>query len=130
MSNLLSRPAKIAALEVVKMRLTIFRERLPTVVIIRLPQTWTPARITEVVGNEIQGASSSRAAVREIRPLFKRGPRLATTTQWVVVNLVTFNALVARRRIGAGLVNSHCSDYVDQPWCFKCQKYGYIAKNC
>lgn len=110
---------------------SIMKARLPRIKIEGIPQAWDAAKVKEVMMGMMHGYKVTQTVTPEILPLFKTGRRNAMTTQWILaVDTQTRKTLVDMRTIRHSILQFLVTDYLDQPRCYKCQRFGHLARGC
>lgn len=109
------------------------RKRFPKVLIYDVPQDLTDQQLTEKVylQNVDQQSQTLGEFSESFKPLFKTGPRSVEVSNWVVeVHPRIRNQMLRDQRVFISWSSCKVIDHHIVSRCYKCQRYGHMAKDC
>ncbi|XP_046666808.1 uncharacterized protein LOC124358551 [Homalodisca vitripennis] len=109
------------------------KKRRPKVLVYDVPKELDGKTLTEVVyaQNNERKECTLENFQKSFRPLFKTGPKNKPTNNWVCeVSAETRNSLIRAGRVFINWASCKVIDHHIVTRCYKCQRYGHMAKDC
>lgn len=108
------------------------KRRQPKLIIYNVPKDYPENEvITDLINQNLEVELDIEESKGNIKPCFKTGPKDQETYNLVIeLPGKIHRILKAQGRIYLGWNSTRVADYVPVSRCFRCQKYGHIARDC
>ncbi|KAF6197407.1 hypothetical protein GE061_020237 [Apolygus lucorum] len=105
--------------------------KLPRILVHGVPSSFTADELQAEFWKSCSAEGDWKERKAEFLPIHKAGPRGLPETKWVIeVSQAVRAMIVGEGKIRLGWIICRVVDHVSVSRCYKCQKFGHVAKGC